>query len=107
MNILDAMDDIVTNERGGKQAHIASRLTLMPPKAMLAVGEVLAKGAKKYGIDNWKLISWQEHADHALEHIYKHLKGEGGEPHIAHFTCRAMMALEMYLEEQEADNGTI
>ena len=90
-------DTTVVNARGGKQAHIATRLTLIPPGALMRVGEILSTGAEKYGIENWRLISYEEHLDHALEHAMRFLTHESGEDHLGNFCCRALMALEMNL----------
>ena len=89
------------NEKGGKQSEIKVAFHLLPAKATLKVAEVLHEGFKKYGKDNWRLIPSEDHLNHALYHVFKHLEGEDVTiEHITHFACRALMALEMYLKEK-------
>lgn len=87
-----------TNESGGKQSAVPYRMDLMPPKATLEVSKVLAEGAKKYAKNNWKLIPVEDHLNHAIVHAYAYLAGDASDEHLAHFACRALMALEMQLE---------
>lgn len=93
---------VAVNERGGKQSDSPYRLDLLPMRAILELGKVLKHGADKYGIDNWRQISSQEHANHALVHLVAHLAGdqqEGRHGHYAHCLCRIAMALEMHIAE--------
>lgn len=93
---------IATNERGGRQSDSPYRLDLLPMQAVLELGKVLKHGADKYGIDNWRQISSQEHLNHALVHVVAHLAGdrqEGTHGHLAHLLCRVAMALEMHIAE--------
>lgn len=88
--------DIVTTAQGGKQSRIETALSLIPPKAILQVGEVLKTAADKYGIDNWRKIERRSHLDHALEHIYTYLSGEeSGEPDLVHAATRLLLAIEV------------
>jgi hypothetical protein len=93
-------DEVITNEAGGKQSKIATRLDLVPADVMLLVGEVLAEGAEKYGEDNWKLIPECDHTAHALEHVYNHLANPDIEE-LTHAICRLMFATHMNLQETE------
>lgn len=87
---------IITTPQGGKQAHIETALSLIPPKAILHVGAVLKTAADKYGIDNWRKIERRSHLDHALEHIYIYLSGvESGEPDLVHAATRLLLAIEV------------
>ena len=86
-----------TNANGGRQSASPYRSDLFPPRAFLAVAEVLAKGAKKYGDNNWHRIEVNEHLNHCLNHIFAHLAGDGTDDHLGHAACRAMMALEIQL----------
>lgn len=87
---------IVTNEFGGKQSKIGSQLSLIPPKAIIKVGEVMAKGAERYEKDNWRKIPIDSQLDHALEHIYKYLANDiSDEDHLSHAATRLLMALEL------------
>lgn len=93
--------ETVVNEKGGKQAHIATRLTLFPHRARLKVGEILSAGAKKYGAWNWLLIDRDDHLDHAQEHLELLALGDTKEDHLANAACRILFALEKELESRE------
>lgn len=87
------MSDIVMNEHGGRQSRVDARFDLIPPYVLQAVAEVLGAGARKYGEDNWKRITTNEHLNHALNHVNLHfLKDKSGEDHLAHAVVRLMMA---------------
>lgn len=49
--------------------------------------ELMTRGAKKYGINNWMLASGQEELDRfkdsALRHMYQYLEGDESEDHAA------------------------
>ncbi|WP_287417171.1 dATP/dGTP diphosphohydrolase domain-containing protein [Oceanithermus sp.] len=91
------MEGIEVNARGGRQSRVTSRLDLIPPRALLAVGGVMRVGAERYERDNWRRIDVDDHINHALVHIYKHLVGDDGEPHLQHAATRLLMALEIEL----------
>ena len=91
-------DEVHVNEHGGKQSRVASRLDLVDPYAMLALGRVLAKGVH-YGVDNWRAIPARDHANHALNHLMGYLAGDPSDPHLEHAFCRLMMAVAMEGQE--------
>lgn len=114
---------IDTNERGGKQSAIGVRLDLLPADAVKAVGKRLALGADRYAKNNWRLISTEDHLNHALRHIlnalavkddiYNKLERAGGgldvegdadleTPYheLSAAACRLLMALEVYINGQ-------
>lgn len=98
----------VTNDKGGKQSASPYRVDLLPPKALLAVAEVVAIGAKKYAKNNWKLISIDDHLSHAGQHLLAYLAGDESDDHMGHFACRALFALEMHREgHRPAADGTV
>lgn len=86
--------ETITNAAGAKQSATTRRLDLVPPLAILAVGEVLHHGAKKYGADNWRGIPVAEHLNHLLIHTYAYLAGDQSDDHLSHVACRALMAME-------------
>jgi hypothetical protein len=88
---------IVENEQGGRQSKIDSKLTLIPPKAVIEVGKVMLKGESSHGRDNWRLIPLEDHLDHGLLHIMEYLAGNTDEDHLAHAATRLLMALELKL----------
>lgn len=73
----------------------------MPPRAVLAVAEVLKHGADKYGVDNWRGIPVADHINHAMIHVLAWLAGDRQDDHLSHFACRALMALEMERAEHK------
>ena len=89
---------IVYNEKGGGQSNSPYRMDLVDPKSILEIASVLKHGAEKYGDDNWKLISTQDHLNHLLVHVYAHLAGDESDKHLAHAACRAIFALGVELE---------
>ena len=97
--------ETVTNEAGGKQSRIETRLDLMPAQVVYEVGKVLAAGAAKYGEYNWVLIPPREHIAHALEHINTEVLMMEDE-HVSdatdalHAICRLMFAAHLILNGQ-------
>lgn len=83
---------------GAKQSASPYRLDLIPPLSLFDVATVLAYGATKYGVDNWRGISVEDHLNHALQHIYAFLAGDRQDNHLGHATCRMMMAHEQKLK---------
>ena len=73
----------------------------LPPRALLAVGRVLAHGANKYGRDNWRKVDdVRRYHDAALRHVMQYLSGErtdpeSGESHLAHAVCSLMFVLDI------------
>lgn len=86
-----------TNANGGKQSATPFRCDLLPPLATLAVAEVLASGAAKYGANNWHAITVEEHLNHAMGHQLAYLAGDTQDDHLEHAACRLLMALEQKL----------
>lgn len=91
-------DEIEVNEHGGKQSKLSTRLDLLPPAAILEAGRILKLGADKYGIDNWRSISVDEHKNHALTHLFS---TDDREDHLSHACVRLLMALEISLVGME------
>ena len=108
---------IEVNAAGGKQSRIESRITEVPPLALIEVGKVMGEGEKNYprepdGSPNWHLIDSSSNLDHALEHAANYL-AERNKPNrdvaklreeLSHFAARSMMAMEMFLKENNNDN---
>jgi hypothetical protein len=102
--------ETVTNEQGGSQSHLEARLDLIPGDALIRIGKILSAGAGKYGEWNWKKIPVNDHLNHALVHIYKHLLGSPtGEDDLGNAACRILFALHMSEEidklQRIADNS--
>lgn len=87
---------------------------LIPPRAEMAVAEVLTFGANKYGPDNWRHVEDLElrYTDAALRHINSHRQQqandqESGMPHLAHAICCLMFMLELECWRRDFENGEL
>jgi hypothetical protein len=89
--------DIVTGVNGGKQSKINTSFSLVPHKALLAIGKVMAEGAKKYPKDNWRKLTPDEIYDHAMEHLIN-WKITGDMEELEHFVTRASMLYEVVVD---------
>ena len=75
-------------------------LGLLPRRALEEEAKVLAFGADKYGLHQWrKGMGFSRLADAALRHIYAFLDGEDTDPetglsHLAHARCSLGFLLE-------------
>lgn len=87
----DAPVDV--NEHGGKQSKVNYAFTQLDPLAMFQLAGILQNGADKYGRDNWKKITTDEHLNHALQHIFAYLAGDEQDDHLGHAFCRMMFAI--------------
>lgn len=79
-----------------QQSDVKSRPDLLPSKAVLAAGRVLAFGLSKHPDEKWKTLSVEDHVAAALRHIYQHQDGpdeETGESHLTHALCRIAFAI--------------
>lgn len=111
-------DNVLVNDRGGKSHDIGARFDLLPATAMWHVARALNEGARKYGKDNWRLLSVDEQINHCAGHIFsaqverQRPTGEVKDAvalDLAHAACRALMALETHLTGQwtEASNERV
>ena len=74
------------------------RISLVDPKFILGVADILTFGAEKYGANNWKTakdIDTFRFKDAALRHLLSYLDGElidteSGKPHLHHAACNLM-----------------
>lgn len=86
-----------TNATGGKQSYLPYDFTQIKPIVLFSLANILHKGGKKYGKDNWLDIPIEEHLNHALCHIYKYIHEKENsieikENDLEHAFCRLMMA---------------
>lgn len=88
-----------TNENGASQSKTGFAATSLPPKALLAVAATQKHGDDKYGVDNWRGISVLDHLNHAQIHYLAHMAGDTQDKHLEHYATRALMALELHLEQ--------
>lgn len=98
-DIADPHAPTTTNDRGGSQSLIPVRFDLIDAKAMFEMAKVLHHGAEKYGEDNWRLISIEEHINHGLMHSFAYLAGDRTDDHLSHWLCRATFAVGVSLQE--------
>lgn len=96
------------NKPGTKHDAGKPILGAIPPAAELAVGRVLAFGAKKYARENWHLVDDAQtlYMDAALRHLNALRRGEvldseSGEHHLAHVACCVLFMLELSLRETD------
>jgi hypothetical protein len=97
-----ASEEVITNAKGGKQSDIPYAFDGMPYEAVLAVANVFYEGERKYNRNNWKLLSIPEILNHSIAHSFKYLSGDTTENHLANNATRALMALQLYIEENHA-----
>lgn len=88
----------ITNDQGGSQSLIPVRFDLIDAKALFEMAKVLHTGAEKYGEDNWRLISVNDHINHGIMHAYAYLAGDKSDEHLSHLLCRATFALGVSLQ---------
>lgn len=92
---------VISNEKGGKQSDTPYAFTSLDPKAMFSIAKRIAHGDAKYGKDNWRKISVEDHINHALQHIYAHLSEDTQDDHLDAAFCRMMMAVAVNDSEEE------
>lgn len=97
--LVSQRDETDTNERGGKQSRIGSRMSLFPVSVLIAIFDVLHSGAAKYGEGNWERISIRDHLDHAYRHMNLWRAGDRSEPHLIHAICRLVFAAYLAMKE--------
>lgn len=83
----------ITNTQGGKQSDTPYAFTELDPHAMFVLTEILYTGREKYGKNNWRLISVEDHINHALVHINAYMAGDNQDDHLGHAFCRLMFAI--------------
>ena len=77
------------------------RLDLLPPSALLLIGEVLTYGARKYGDNNWRQVEkgQSRYLAATLRHLMAHMSGhpideESELSHLAHAATSLLMMIE-------------
>ena len=68
---------------------------MIPPLGLQAVAEAMAKGAARYGDDNWRGLPKEEMVNHAIRHLVLWMAGDRSEPHAAHAACNCLMLYEL------------
>lgn len=92
------MSEMEVNERGGRQSRVETGFHLgYPSRGALEVAQIIKAGAVTHGVDNWRVISVEDHVNHAVTHLMELLDphAPAGEDHLAHAACRLLMALDV------------
>lgn len=95
---------LITNEKGGVSSESPYRMDLLPMLSLLDVSKVLKRGFEKYGKygkDNWKLLSVEDHINHVLVHLAAHTAGDTQDKHLSNAACRVLFALEVFILSQQ------
>lgn len=96
-------------QEGGRLDAGKTRLDLLPFDGLVAVGEVLTVGARKYADRNWeKGMKWSRVVGSLIRHLARRMVGETHDPetgllHTAHIACNALF-LVTYELRQVGDN---
>ena len=101
-----------TSKTGNKDDNGKSRVDLLDPDFLLAVGEVLKFGAEKpsYGAHNWRNgINTSRLIAGALRHLFAIMRGEDRDPesglsHCAHLGCAVMFLYWTLKHKPEFDD---
>jgi hypothetical protein len=97
-------------EQGKKYDHGKPMLSLIPPRPLIIVGQVLTFGAQKYDPWNWAHgINFSRLMDADLRHTLAFNSGEdidpeSGLPHLAHSIACKMFLLEYTISRPEFDD---
>lgn len=77
-----ALDMHSCNEQSG---HYPTGSSLnLPPNSVIEVAKVLEVGSEKYAPRNWENgIPLSRFIDSGLRHVFRHLRGDDNEPHLA------------------------
>jgi hypothetical protein len=90
----DGKVGVIVGAHGGAQSSTGNLAPdLIPPEALLAIADVVGRGAKKYATNNWRRIPMQEQVRHALIHLYKHMAGDRTEKHLWNALTRLAFAV--------------
>ena len=86
------------------------RLDLLPPKAILAIGEVMTYGAAKYGPNNWQGVAPERYTAALLRHLMAYMDGqeqdeESGLPHLWHVLTNAALAVAITERRREEERN--
>jgi len=99
-------------ENTGKKFDMGKPLwNTLPIKEVEQIVNVLTMGAKKYGLDNWKIVpNAKDRYENAMMRHYSAWKQgelideESGESHLAHLACNALFLMWM---ENEAKKNVV
>lgn len=72
---------------------LANELFYKYPNRLLLVAKTLEEGVARYPMNNWRLISEEDHLNHALIHLFALEQGDKQDDHLGHFLTRMMMVI--------------
>lgn len=101
VSLVEACEEIIANDMGGMNSKISGRYDLLPAYAIACIAGVMEEGAMKYAPDNWRKVSFEDHLNHAMRHIFCFLNQQGNrdkKEHITHALTRLAMAVEQWEE---------
>ena len=80
----DIGEDKIIYSSGASRNDIGKiRLDLIPPEALLELGEVFGEGAVRHGDENWKKgMPNSVVLNHMMRHLLLYMKGDRDEPHM-------------------------
>lgn len=67
-------------------------------RALRIIGRVMARGRATHRGRDWRDSPAAFHLDRARRHLDLLARGDTSEPHLAHATCRLLIALELSVD---------
>lgn len=86
-------EEMEVTATSGRQSKSPYRSELLPPKAVLAVVEVLTEGAATHGEENWRKTTVNINVGRAITHLLCYQAG-GDVGDLVNAACRVLFALE-------------
>lgn len=104
------MQGQIQGPQGRKNDAGKPRLDLLPPRAILAIGEVMTYGAAKYGANNWQGVEPERYIAALLRHLLAYMDGqerdgESGLPHLWHALTNAAFAVAITERRREEERN--
>lgn len=93
--LVAAFDSLVNHrETQGDLTDVERHKTLGQPLwVWRGLAKTRAEGAKKYTEENWKLIGYRSHVNHAINHVLLWSAGDKSEGHLNHALTRIFLAV--------------
>ena len=82
-----------------EESKAVSRSSTVPSEPALRIAEVTAFGKEKYGLNNWRLIPYTDHLDHAITHLWQWQAGDTSDDHLGHALTRLSFSIAMLPEK--------
>ena len=79
-------------EDGGIASDEPYNFDLIDPGAMLAMAKVMWETAQTGRPNNWRKVPIDVHLNHLMIHVYKFMRGDKDEDHLARVMCRSFMS---------------